>query len=133
MVKRRPTTSYPPSSAKWSAAFGKLDADALAVALFEQRVLLRLEPDALSRPGRRGRLFQRPAALAFADASEFTDVSDAQQVERRPDQLCRHGEFLLDDDAAPLSVKITWVIVREDGDWKIVSHHVSSRAPLIER
>ena len=30
-----------------------------------------------------------------------------------------------------LSVKITWVIAREDFDWKIVSHHVSSKAPLI--
>jgi hypothetical protein len=35
------------------------------------------------------------------------------------------------DDAPKLSVKITWVIAREDGDWKIVSHHASSRAPLI--
>ncbi len=33
----------------------------------------------------------------------------------------------------PLTVKITWVIVREDGDWKIVSHHVSSKAPLIDQ
>ena len=39
--------------------------------------------------------------------------------------------FSLDEVAAPLSVKITWVIAREDGDWKIVSHHVSSREPLI--
>ena len=37
------------------------------------------------------------------------------------------------EDAAPLSVKITWVIIREDGDWKIVSHHVSSKTPLIEQ
>jgi hypothetical protein len=25
------------------------------------------------------------------------------------------------------------VIVREDGDWKIVSHHVSSKTPLIKQ
>jgi ketosteroid isomerase-like protein len=36
-----------------------------------------------------------------------------------------------DEGALKLSVKITWVIAREDGDWKIVSHHVSSKAPLI--
>jgi ketosteroid isomerase-like protein len=34
-------------------------------------------------------------------------------------------------DERALSVKITWVIAREDGEWKIVSHHVSSKAPLI--
>ena len=41
------------------------------------------------------------------------------------------ANFSVDDVA--LTVKITWVIVREDGDWKIVSHHVSSRAPLIDQ
>ena len=41
--------------------------------------------------------------------------------------------FTIEKDAEPLVVKITWVIVREDGDWKIVSHHVSSKTPLIEQ
>ena len=41
--------------------------------------------------------------------------------------------FTVEKDAEPLVVKITWVIVREDGEWKIVSHHVSSMTPLIER
>jgi hypothetical protein len=39
--------------------------------------------------------------------------------------------FVLDEGATTLSVKITWVIAREDGGWKIVSHHVSSKVPLI--
>jgi hypothetical protein len=26
---------------------------------------------------------------------------------------------------------MSWVIMREDGDWKIVNHHASSQAPLI--
>jgi hypothetical protein len=43
------------------------------------------------------------------------------------------ASFFLTDGELPLSVKLTWVIVREDGDWKIVSHHVSSRTPLIEQ
>jgi SnoaL-like domain len=42
------------------------------------------------------------------------------------------ASFDLGEEAAPLLVKITWVIVREDGDWKIASHHVSSKTPLIE-
>ena len=41
--------------------------------------------------------------------------------------------FMLEEGAEPLTVKITWVIVREDGDWKIASHHVSSKTPLIEQ
>jgi hypothetical protein len=36
-------------------------------------------------------------------------------------------------DGSPLTVKITWVIVREDDDWRIVSHHVSSKSPLIDQ
>ena len=39
--------------------------------------------------------------------------------------------FLVEEGAAPLSVKITWVITSEDGDWKIASHHVSSQTPLL--
>ena len=39
------------------------------------------------------------------------------------------ANFVFDKDA--LTVKITWVIVREDGGWKILSHHVSSKAPLL--
>jgi len=35
--------------------------------------------------------------------------------------------------ATPSSVKLTWVIVRDDCGWKIVSYHVSSETPLIER
>jgi hypothetical protein len=26
---------------------------------------------------------------------------------------------------------MSWVIQREDGDWKIVNHHASSKEPLI--
>ena len=43
------------------------------------------------------------------------------------------ASFDFGEEAAPLSVKITWVIVREDSDWKIASHHVSSKTPLIEQ
>jgi hypothetical protein len=39
--------------------------------------------------------------------------------------------FRVEPGADPLTVKISWVIIREDFDWKIVSHHVSSKAPLI--
>ncbi len=41
------------------------------------------------------------------------------------------ASFFVYGDAPSLAVKITWVIMHEDGDWKIVCHHVSPRAPLI--
>jgi hypothetical protein len=41
------------------------------------------------------------------------------------------ASFAVDPGGEPLSVKITWVIVHEDGEWTIASHHVSSRTPLL--
>jgi hypothetical protein len=41
------------------------------------------------------------------------------------------ASFVVDAIGEPLSVKITWVIVHEDGEWIIASHHVSSRTPLL--
>ena len=66
-----------------------------------------------------------------APTVQFTDVTTAQVS---PDLINFAGtaNFDLGEEAPPLTVKITWVIVREDGDWKIVSHHVSSKTPLIE-
>ena len=59
----------------------------------------------------------------------FTDVSTAQV---NPELINFAAIAWFDVDGAPkLSVKITWVMAREDGDWKIVSHHVSPKAPLI--
>jgi len=59
----------------------------------------------------------------------LTDVSTAQ-INPELINFAAIASFDV-DGAAKLSVKITWVIAREDGDWKIVSHHVSSQAPLI--
>ena len=39
--------------------------------------------------------------------------------------------FDFEGEREVLVVKMSWVIVREEGDWKIVNHHASSRAPLI--
>ena len=54
---------------------------------------------------------------------QFTDVRTEQAA---PDVINVAGiaTFVVEANAEPLQVKITWVIVREDGDWKIVSHHV---------
>ncbi|TKW77361.1 MAG: hypothetical protein DI543_16120 [Bradyrhizobium icense] len=60
----------------------------------------------------------------------FTDVS-AEAAGADVVNMAGTANFTV--DGAGLTVKITWVIVREDGDWKIVSHHVSSKAPLIDQ
>ena len=48
--RARPTTSVSGIIAKWSAGVRRLDADDAGFALFEERVLLRIEISALSRP-----------------------------------------------------------------------------------
>ena len=63
---------------------------------------------------------------------EFTDVRTAQAASDLIN-VAGTATFTIEKGAAPLVVKITWVILREDGDWKIVSHHVSSKTPLIRQ
>jgi hypothetical protein len=43
----------------------------------------------------------------------------------------RSSSFDLAGERADLIVKMSWVIMREDGDWKILNHHASSKQPLI--
>jgi ketosteroid isomerase-like protein len=81
--------------AKWSAAFGRLDADALS-SLYSRNAFFF---------GSRATLFRGNAGIA---------------------------SFVIDEATPPLSVKITSVIAREDGGWKITSHQVSSRTPLLK-
>jgi hypothetical protein len=61
---------------------------------------------------------------------QFSDVVTAPVG---PDviNLAATASFAVREEALNLSVKLTWVIVRENGEWKIISHHVSSKAPLI--
>ena len=116
---------------KWSAAFGELDAEALA-SLYSRNAFFFGSNPTLYR-GREGVAAYFNALPRWQSPGvRFTDV---RTVEVGPNLInfAATANFLLGEDVAPLSVKITWVIVREDGDWQIVSHHVSSRAPLIER
>jgi uncharacterized protein (TIGR02246 family) len=114
---------------KWSAGFSKLDADALA-ALYSNNALFFGSNPALYR-GREGVAAYFTALPRWSSPTvRFTDIVAAPVG---PDLISMAGtaSFVVDEGATTLSVKITWVIAREDGDWKIVSHHVSSKAPLI--
>jgi ketosteroid isomerase-like protein len=114
--------------AKWAAGFSKLDAGALA-SLYSRHALFF---------GSNPRLYRgRDGVAAYfsglprwnSPTVRFADVATASV---NPDLINFAGTASFADKGTPLlSVKITWVIAREDGEWKIASHHVSSKAPLI--
>jgi uncharacterized protein (TIGR02246 family) len=115
--------------ANWSAGFVKLDANALA-SLYSRNAFFFGSNPSLYR-GQDGVAAYFNGLPKWRSRSvEFTDVRVAEAA-ANVINMAATVSFVLDEGATTLSVKITWVIVREDGDWKIVSHHVSSRTPLI--
>jgi uncharacterized protein (TIGR02246 family) len=115
---------------RWSAAFERLDAEALSSLYSKNAFFFGSNPN-LYR-GRDG------VAAYFNGLPRWTsqrvELSEVRTAQVSPDliNMAAVASFFLDGaEAASLSVKITWVIVREDGDWKIASHHVSSKTPLI--
>jgi uncharacterized protein (TIGR02246 family) len=112
---------------KWAARFNKLDAGALA-SLYSQHAFFFGSNPNLYR-GRDGVAAYFNALPRWNSPTvQFTDVA-TEFV--NPDLINVAGiaSFVVDERA--LSVKITWVVTREDGDWKIASHHVSSKVALI--
>ena len=114
-------------TAKWAAAFAPVDADALCQ-LYSQNALFYGSNPTLyrGRDGVRSYFAGLPrwktSSVRFSDVTTSAVGSDLVNMAGR-------ANFAFDDET--LTVKITWVIIREDGDWKIVSHHVSSPTPLI--
>lgn len=114
---------------KWLAGFSKLDAAALA-SLYSRNAFFFGSNPLLYR-GRDGvAAYFNGLPRWRSPTVQFTDVRTELIA---PDLInfAAIASFVLDDGAKTLSVKITWVIAREDGDWKIVSHHVSSKVPLL--
>ncbi len=113
--------------AKWADIFSRFDADAQA-SLYSNNALFYGSKPVLYR-GRDG------VASYFNGLAKWSsrEVTDVVAVPAGDDVINVAGiaNFVIDKGATNLSVKITWVIVREDGDWKIVSHHVSSKGALI--
>ena len=116
---------------KWAAAFTKLDATALA-ALYSKNAFFFGSNPTFYRGNDGVRAYFEGLPRWQSPSVEFSEIRTAQAA---PDLINVAGTatFTIEKDAEPLVVKITWVIVREDGDWKIVSHHVSSKAPLIDQ
>ena len=113
--------------AKWTAAFSKLDADSLS-SLYSRHALFFGSNPNLYR-GRDGvAAYFRGLPRWQSQSVRFSEVV-TEQVNADLVNFAGTANFAFDD--AALSVKMTWVIGREDFDWKIVSHHASSKAPLI--
>jgi uncharacterized protein (TIGR02246 family) len=115
--------------AKWAAGFNKLDAGALA-SLYSQHAFFFGSNPNLYR-GRDGVAAYFNALPRWNSPSvQFSDVA-TEFVNPDLINVAGTASFAVDEAAPVLSVKITWVIAREDGEWKIASHHVSSKVALI--
>ncbi|OCK56842.1 nuclear transport factor 2 family protein [Bradyrhizobium sp. LMTR 3] len=114
---------------RWAAAFSKLDAEALAALYSRSAFFFGSNPN-FYRGDDGVKAYFKGLPRWRSPSVQFTDVRTAQAA---PDLINVAGTatFTVEKGAEPLVVKITWVIFREDGDWKIVSHHVSSKTPLI--
>lgn len=115
--------------AKWSAGFATLDAASLA-ALYSRNAFFFGSNPTLYR-GRDGVAAYFNGLPRFrAPSVRFSEVTSAMVG---PDVVNMAAIFSFDlaGERPPLAVKMSWVIVREDGDWKIANHHASSRTPLI--
>ena len=118
-------------TAKWSAAFTRLDADALS-SLYSEHALFYGSVPTLFR-GRKGVADYFNGLTRWP--SPTAKFSDLVIIPVGADVINMAGQatFMRNADLPPLHVKITWIISREDDQWRIISHHVSPIAPLIAR
>jgi uncharacterized protein (TIGR02246 family) len=114
---------------KWSAAFSKLDAGALS-SLYSRNAFFFGSKSTLYRGNDGVAAYFNALPRWRSPTVRFTDVTTAQ-VNSDLINFAGTASFAIEEGAPPLSVKITWVITREDGGWKIASHHVSSQTPLL--
>jgi uncharacterized protein (TIGR02246 family) len=115
--------------AKWAAGFSKLDARALASLYSDSAFFFGSNPS-LYRGKAGVETYFNALPRWNSPTVQFTDVATAQ-VGSDLISVAARATFDVGEDISPLSVKLTWVIVREEDEWKIASHHVSSLVPLI--
>lgn len=114
---------------KWAAAFTRLDAAALA-SLYSKNAFFFGSNPSFYRGNDGVKAYFEGLPRWSSPSVQFGDVRTAQ-VTNDVINVAGTASFVVEQGAEPLVVKITWVIVREDGDWKIASHHVSSKTPLL--
>jgi uncharacterized protein (TIGR02246 family) len=115
--------------AKWCAGFATLDAAALS-SLYAKNAFFFGSNPKLYR-GRDGVADYFNSLPRWRQPSAA--FSDVQAAQVGPDLINMAATITFDlaGERPDLVVKMSWVMIREDGDWKIVNHHASAKAPLI--
>lgn len=115
--------------AKWCAGFAMLDAAALS-SLYSKKTFLFGSNPRLYRGRDEVADYVNGLPRWRKPSAAFSEVNVAQAG---PDLINMGATVTFDlaGERADLIVKMSWVIIREDGDWKIVNHHASAKAPLI--
>jgi uncharacterized protein (TIGR02246 family) len=116
---------------KWATAFTRLDASALA-SLYSRNAFFFGSNPKLYRGNDGVQTYFEGLPRWSSPSVQFTDIRTAHAA-ADVINVAGTATFMVEEGAEPLTVKITWVIVREDAEWKIASHHVSSKTPLIEQ
>ena len=111
--------------ARWSAAFAEMSPKALA-ALYTRDALFYGSTPALCRG---------PAAIEgyFSVLPKMNlpavAFSDVVSVTLAPEVVALAALATFSAEGfGPVSMRLTWTLMREDGEWKIASHHVSPAA-----
>ncbi len=111
---------------KRSAGFNKQDADALA-SLYSKDALFFGSTPTLHKSKEGVATYFNALPRWKSPMVQFTDLvvnpigSDAINV-------AGTASFVVSENAPPVSYRLTWVVIREDNDWKIVNHHASPKA-----
>ena len=110
---------------KWSAGFNKLDADALA-SLYSRNALFFGGTPPLYKDKEGVKTYFSTLPRWTSPTVQFTDLA-VNPIGADVINVAATAIFVLGEGAPAVPFRLTWVIVREDGDWKIVSHHASPR------
>ncbi|RQH16307.1 SgcJ/EcaC family oxidoreductase [Bradyrhizobium sp. RP6] len=115
--------------AKWCAGFAKLDAAALSSLYAKDAFFFGSNPKLYRGRGGVADYFNGLPRWREPSAT----FSEVNAVQASPDLINMAAiiAFDLAGERPDLVVKMSWVLIREDGEWKIVNHHASSQAPLI--
>ena len=116
----------------WATAFSSLDAGALASLYARNAFFFGSNPN-LYRGNDGVQAYFEGLPRWSSPTVQFTDVRTVHAAPDVINNVAGIATFVVEANVEPLQVKITWVIIREGGEWKIVSHHVSSKTPLIEQ
>jgi ketosteroid isomerase-like protein len=114
---------------KWCAGFATLDAPALSSLYSENAFFFGSNPKLYRGRGGVADYFNGLPRWRKPSAT----FSEVRAAHAGPDMINMGASITFDlaGEREDLVVKMSWVIIREDGDWKIVNHHASAKTPLI--